>query len=1363
MSAPNLLRLAVLLLVASVELRADDPLLGGADDRRVDFFETRIRPLLAEHCYECHNSTGNREGELALDWQRPLRAGGASGPVVVPGKPAESLLLKVVRHQIADLEMPSGGPKLDAKAVGDLERWIRDGAVDPRTEKPTEADLAAATSWEVKFARRKKWWSFEPVRDVESPEASDPSGPAHPVDRFVHARLDRSGLRPSPPAEPATLVRRYYFTLTGLPPTREEAVRWAKRLSVDDATERTAAIGELVDELLASPHFGERWARHWMDWIRYAESHGSEGDPEIVGAWRYRDYLIRALNADVPYDQLVREHVAGDLLAEPRIDEELGINESVVGTAHWRMVFHGFAPTDALDERVRFTDDQLNAFTKAFLGLTVSCARCHDHKFDAISQRDYYALFGVLRSSRPGRKTIDLESRTTVNAKELRRLKTRIRAALADAWSRSTEFLPQRVLAEGGLAANAKDSSHPLHDVYAVKKEIDGGNATFPVAWRKRLADWRSGRGAEAPDGAVARWDLSEVDDHAAWNRTGFGLPAAPAEAGHFSVATTGADVLDGIHPAGVYSHSLSTKHAARLTSPDVSLEGEYELWVRATGAGGASLRYAVHDYPRRGTVYPVQGLGPWRWHRFDLAYWKGERVHVELSTAADAPLLVKDQTRSWFGVREVIVQRKGAAPPRQPRELAGPLFALAEKRPPTSLESLAELHREALAGSIRRWRDGEATDGDALFLAAAVEHGLLPNRLDELQSVAPLVAEYRRLESAIPVPTRVPALEDVGGRVQHLFQRGDHRRPGEVVPAGFLSAIDATPYRENRSGRLQLADDLLDDRNPFVRRVIVNRLWHHAFGAGLVRTPDNLGRLGDTPSHPELLDWLATRFAEEGWSVKRCLKLLVTSRTWQATARPTEEARRLDPDNRLLSHFSLRRLEAEAIRDGLLATAGVLDRTRFGPPVAGNSNRRSVYVRVRRNSLDPFLRTFDFPEPFSSTGRRGATNVPAQPLLWMNDERVHALAASWARRVLSNDSLTTDADRVREMFLTALGREPTANETSRMLAHLNGTDEALARTVAQAEELRTRIADERSAAAAILDPVRERLLAERRRQAPADRPKAPRPVARWDFDGDARDTVGSLHATLHGGARVENGALVLDGRRAHALTGRLDRDLSEKTLEAWVRLDGLSQRGGGVVSVQTPNGSQFDAIVFGEQKPGEWLAGSDFFRRTKPFGGPVETEASRQTVHVAIVYAKDGTITAYREGKVHGKPYQSRTQSFRKGDAVVGFGVRHLPATGNRMLAGRIDRAQLHARALSANEIAASAGVPGVFVTHEEVLAALARPDRERHASQVATLADLEAELAALGPVDGALSRDRAWSDLALAILSLKEFVHLR
>ncbi|MEL7338342.1 MAG: DUF1549 domain-containing protein, partial [Planctomycetota bacterium] len=294
-----------------------------------EFFESRIRPVLVEHCYTCHNASVRHESDLAVDSRDGLLAGGDGGAVLVPGKPAESRLLLTMRHQIADLEMPEGQAKLSPEVLVDFEKWIAEGAYDPRDDAPTEKALSAATSWESTFQRRKDWWCYQPISNPDPPDVADPKWNHHAIDRFLASRWAAEGLSPSDPASAEVLIRRLFINLIGLPPSMEEFQTWTQRIGVEDSIQKRRAMEELVDHLLQRPQFGERWARHWMDWIRYADSHGSEGDPEILGAWQYRDYLIRAINQDVPVDQLMIEHVAGDLLEQPRVNVQRGWNESI--------------------------------------------------------------------------------------------------------------------------------------------------------------------------------------------------------------------------------------------------------------------------------------------------------------------------------------------------------------------------------------------------------------------------------------------------------------------------------------------------------------------------------------------------------------------------------------------------------------------------------------------------------------------------------------------------------------------------------------------------------------------------------------------------------------------------------------------------------------------------------------------------------------------------------------------------------------------------------------------------------------------------------------------------------------------------
>ena len=858
-------------------------------EKQLDFFESRIRPVLVEHCYACHNSADLQEGDLALDDRKGTRAGGGGGSIIVPGKPEASRLIDILKHDINGLEMPEDGPRLEDAVIADFEKWIRMGAPDPRDEPLNADELAATTSWEAQRERRKQWWSFQPISEV-----TIPAGNGHPIDRFIRSRLSQTELKPSPPADPAVLIRRLYITLTGLPPMRQELIDWQARFaSVKEPSEVTNA---LIDNLLGSVHFGERWARHWLDWIRYAESHGSEGDPAIDNAWVYRDYLIRAMNDDIPYDTLVREHIAGDLLAQPRVNAELGINESMIGPSHWRMVFHGFAPTDALDEKVRFIDDQINVFSKAFLGLTVSCARCHNHKFDAISQKDYYALFGILASCRPARQVIDLPEIQQHNTAKLDNLKTEIRKTLANDWVASLATLKQR------LRDFKAPDGQPQESLSLTLESLRSPKPTLTVqkVW-DRLVQGKAKSGKNGNDDVSEKhWKFANRKAIEDWYRNGVGLQAAPSQAGDFSVLPQGENAIRAIYPAGIYTHSLSPKHGGRLTSQDFKVSENQEVWIHAIGEAGATTRYVVEDYPRNGTVYPVTSLKPtWTWHRFDMSYWKDDAAHIELVTGKDAPLLTKNEDRSWFGVREVRIREKGGPNPKNEPEYLSAFLSSASKVP-TNSQQVEDLVIKAVQKALSDWGQGSLSDSQADLLNECVRLGLLGNALSDLPQTAPLIKRYRDLEGQITVPTRVPGLDETKGRTQALFVRGNHKQPAETVPRRFLEAFDETPYPVTQSGRLQLADDVLRDDNPLTRRVIANRIWHHLFGKGISQTPDNFGRLGRQPTHPELLDWLSNRFQQDDWSLKSLIRLIVTSDTWQQSSVPSEQAIEIDPDNEL-------------------------------------------------------------------------------------------------------------------------------------------------------------------------------------------------------------------------------------------------------------------------------------------------------------------------------------------------------------------------------------------------------------------------------------------------------------------------------
>ncbi len=648
---------ALSLLLTGGGLRAAAP-----TPEQIEFFESRIRPILAQDCYECHSTAGKQKAGLVLDSRAGWQKGGDSGDVIVPGKPGESLLLRTVRHLEPDLKMPKNGPKLEERVVRDFEKWIAMGAPDPRDAPPSAAEVAHDRDWKAVLERRKGWWSFQPVQHPAPPAAT--SWSAQPVDRFLENAMSARGLAPAADAEPRTILRRLSYVLTGLAPTPEETEQFNR----DAAGNLDSAIAGAADRLLASPRFGEQWARHWMDWVRYAETHGSEGDAQIPYAWRYRDYLIRALNADVPYPQLVRENIAGDLLEHPRTNAALGINESALGAGQYRFVLHGFTPTDALDEQVTFTDNQIDTISKAFLGLTVSCARCHNHKFDAISQTDFYALYGVMASCRPALIDVNLPEKTKRITEEMTELKRGIKGLLVRSWLEQPGEIARRLRAwqpaddkqKAALTAGGTGALSPWIKLHGLPPEKLAGE------WKRLSAEYEDkfARKDLRDEPVLASWDSFRIDRE--FLKSGAGFDEAQS-AGRFMIDREGDRIVSRVLPLGVYSSSLSDKQRGILSSPRFVSQGG-TLWLRLRGDGKARARYVVDNYPRTGTVFPKVELtgGADQWVSWNLDYWKGDQNlrrtdHRKRSAGGDdlpGPVVVRRQRDLLHGR----IQRSRAA-----------------------------------------------------------------------------------------------------------------------------------------------------------------------------------------------------------------------------------------------------------------------------------------------------------------------------------------------------------------------------------------------------------------------------------------------------------------------------------------------------------------------------------------------------------------------------------------------------------------------------------------------------------------------------------------------------------------------------
>jgi cytochrome c553/mono/diheme cytochrome c family protein len=950
-------------LVAAICVALASPLVAAEPAGTPEFFEKRIRPVLVEHCFRCHADAKKApKGGLRLDSRDSLLKGGDNGPAIVAGQPDKSRLIEAVRYQNPDLQMPPKG-KLSDREIADLVAWVKAGAVWP--DGGTKANVETAAFDLAK--RKREHWAWQPVAAHTPPAVRDATWPSGPIDRFLLAKLEERSLRPAAPADRRTWIRRVTFDLIGLPPTPAEIAAFLADKSAD-------ANRKVVERLLASPHFGERWGRHWLDVVRYAETRGHEFDAQIPNAYQYRDYVIRALNADVPYDRFVHEHVAGDLLPDPRRHPAVGFNESILGTGFWFLNEEVHSPVDIrLDQADRF-DNRIDVLTKAFLGLTVSCARCHDHKFDAISTKDYYALFGIVESTAYRQVRFDTRDRHRQLATELDELNQRTAKELAAVLGRS-----------------AATAGPPSADRAAA------GQPSLPPG-TEVVIDYANCR----PD----QW----MPDDASFGSRPRQVGELVVEDGKVRFADRAAAVYDRLWDALSVPPGTESEHGAlgkrsragrSIRTPTFQV-GPGKVYYLVRGAGTA---YAAVDHhtliagPLHGLlVLDFPSAAGFRWLTHDLTAYSGHHVHIEFTPAKD----------SDFAVAMVV---QGASAP-------------------------------SVTTSDTRAADALPQDANA-----------------DIQKV---IADYRAARERIakqirPMSRLAPAAWDGNGVDERVFIRGSPRGLGEVVPRRFLEALAGSGPLTTKpgSGRLELARQLTDPAtNPFVARVVVNRVWHHLFGRGLVASVDNVGVLGETPSHLELLDFLADRFVRDGWSMKRLIADLVLSSAYQMSVVGDSTAAQADPQNVFLHRARIRRLEGEAIRDAMLVVSGDLDRTTFGRPVPvhltpfltgrgrpessgplDGDRRRSVYLAVRRNFLNPFLLAFDSPIPFSTVGRRQVSNVPAQALILLNDPFVHQQASRWGRAVHAGQ--VPPAEKVRRMYLNAFGRPPTADETAACLEFL--------------------------------------------------------------------------------------------------------------------------------------------------------------------------------------------------------------------------------------------------------------------------------------------------------------------------------------
>lgn len=1043
-----------------------------------DFFEKRVRPLLATQCYSCHGPE-KQFSALRLDSRHHILAGGRSGPAAVPGSPDESLFIKAVRHQ--GLKMPLGS-KLKADEIAALEKWVREGLPWPE-EKADKPLVSSGSNFYEKAIR--EHWAFQPVKAVRPVEIPGSAATANPIDLFISAKLQQNELQLAPEAERRVLARRLAYVLTGLPPARADLLNFLNDRS-------SSAYESFVDKLLARPQFGERWARHWLDLMRFAETYGYEWNFEINGAWRYRDYLIRAFNSDLRYDQLIREHIAGDLLDRPRTRDNGALNESILGTASFRLGEMGHDDCIEFRElRTDVVDNQIDTLTKAFQGLTVSCARCHDHKIDPIPTEDYYSLYGILNSSRPVTRTLNVGDPNESGRSRLLELKSRVRRETASAWLRETASLGRYIQAALGWqqdsseAAKLAEGLDPLrvslwlkllkrdkvgmHDpLYPLMEAAKSKHE--PIKWSELTARYEKEtiEREEFNRAKFVPFGNFQTTIPAGWSADGLGLRDGFASSGDFAIATQGSNVVNGVFPKGLFTNLVSDRMNGVLRTPMLPKDKKF-LSLQVVGDKLGAYRKII-DHCVIGEDHRFVSSDSLKWVKISThgatnssgveTVTANLPIYVELSTVADNPRLperpekFKDLTdemvqagRSYFGITRAVLHDGDEAPKEDLRHLA-PLLAGAPAKDDAELAKRFEaiVHR-----ALQAWHDGTASDQDTVWIDWLIREGAITNSRNLTPALRSLTDQYREAEASLQQPTVTYSMGDLDrGWDTPILVGGAAGNPGKIAPRHFLALMPEALRRVNteQSGRRELAEAIASPENPLTARVMVNRIWHHVFGRGIVGTTDNFGRYGDSPTHPELLDYLANRFTEEGWSTKKLIRLMVTSRTFQQTSLASPSAAAADPENLLWSHYPVRRLDAESVRDTILAVSGRLDKSLYGPSIdphrgelkanrrlfqgpLDGKGRRSIYLKVTRMDGPRFLELFDFPLPIQTRGNRDVTNVPSQALAMLNDPFVIDQARVWADRLILRKDDALHA-RLAEMFEEALGRPPSSEEIER-------------------------------------------------------------------------------------------------------------------------------------------------------------------------------------------------------------------------------------------------------------------------------------------------------------------------------------------
>lgn len=958
-----------------------------------DFFENRIRPILISRCDGCHSDAkGKTSGGLALDTRDGWQKGGDTGAVIVPGKPDESLLIRAIRYQDDGLQMPPAdkGGKLSDAEIAALTEWVRRGAPDPRT--------AAVRLGGMSLADARKWWAFQPLQGVAPPAVKDTAWPRTDLDRFILSRQEQHGVLHVGDADKRTLIRRATFDLTGLPPTPEEIQSFLQDESSD-------AFEKVVDRLLASPDYGVRWGRHWLDVARYADTAGDGSDYPVREAGKYRDGVVNAINADQPFDEFIREQIAGDILARTGPAERYASRVTATGFLAIGKRY-GYSPS--ADYQYLDFADVIDSVGRSILGLSIGCARCHDHKYDPVTAADYYALYGIFQSTKwafPGGEEHKrpVQFPPLVTPDEVARLDQEKAANLAKFDGEITRLKSEKATLDGKSFAGGVDLGfevQPLGKAPAAPWLSAGPVAVVAEAQSPfthvHPAGTRGARLSCVQSGDGVRY----VFEH--------GLRATPGKQMHFSIDFRTVNPTDKIGAYRFYLgrgvvQSVAIDCSVSATEFAVRNGANWEVIRKLAPGTWYTLRLTLDPAKKTFsgvvgttedlTAFQDKGLGP-NWDGVADTFICDGNGHIP------GPTLARDLDN--IGLQETPFAAPGGEPAK------GPTL------PPDWKERLAAL--DVKLAEVTKAREAEAT------------------------------------RDPYPVAYGVSEGTPVNAKIQ---KRGEPDKLGDEVPRRFLEVLggDPLPAEATGSGRLELANWLTRPTNPLTARVFVNRVWQWHFGSGLVSTPSDFGSRGELPSHPELLDWLASEFVKNGWSMKSLHRLIMRSRTYQLASEDHEANLKLDPNNRWRWRFNRRSLDAESIRDSMLVVSGRLDRSipdvHPFPPVGTwgftihnpfhavyDSNRRSIYLMVQRNRRHPFLALFDAADPNLSVAERQPTTTPTQTLFLMNSPFVHEQSISLANRLLAIPG--DETTRIQYAFEACHGRAAAAADIDESREFIN-------------------------------------------------------------------------------------------------------------------------------------------------------------------------------------------------------------------------------------------------------------------------------------------------------------------------------------